>query len=688
MKKGNKKNSRSSGNPPVKNGIDSPRQRNRQFRVVLPVVLIALVLIAITIRTIQRGGGTIDSEEPLAPPRKLHPNEWNILVVSLDTTRPDKLEACGGQPVKTPNLNRLRGDGFVFTEMVTPAPITLTAHSSLFTGKNPYKHGLRENTEFMLKPGTPTLASVFRENDYRTAAFVSAFTMNSRFGIDQGFEIYSDDLSGPERGLKPYQIEIPGGILVGRACHWINSYAAARRGGAETKPFFAFVHFFDAHAPYRPPASYSTSYPDPYNGELAYQDACLGQLLDTLEASGEASRTMIWVISDHGESLGEHGEATHMIFIYDCTQRIVSIATLPPAKGRYEVGAPRMTIDIPTGLIDVAPTLIDLCNLKTIIPDMDGRSLVPMMKGEKVKKRMYYCETFSPRFSYHWSPLYGIRSSEWKYILAPQPELYNLYNDPDELTNLIYRKPETAAKMAQLLAKFQAEDPGISVDSREELDEEKLEKLRSLGYLSGSGEPNRPDEDLPDPKEMIKFFRQQFQPAQNLMFEGKREEAILALKKALLADPNNNTLLQNLATVLRYSGRLDEAGKAYARSLAIEPNSSRTWNGWGETLRRIWQPDSAAWAYRNAIEVLPSAPDAWMGMGDLLWQQGKPESAAAMYDSSLARGGNQIRLHGLLARLYREELPDEQLAQRHLEQFSRLAKIPVATAVNKLPAVK
>jgi arylsulfatase A-like enzyme/Tfp pilus assembly protein PilF len=672
----------------MKKSRKPPRTGTSGPRLLLPVLLVALVLVAIIARTILRGGGPNDSEQPLPPKPTLSPSEWNILVVSLDTTRPDRLKACGGGPVATPNLNRLRGNGFLFTEMIAPAPITLPSHASLFTGQNPYKHGLRENTEFLLPSGTPTIASVFRDSGYRTAAFISSFTLHSRFGIDQGFELYSDDLSGPEAGLKPYQVDIPGGILVNRACSWINDYASARATGREKKPFFAFVHFFDAHAPYRPPTPYNTAYDHPYHGELAYQDACLGKLLDTLEATGEASRTLIWVVSDHGESLGEHAEATHMIFIYDCTQRIVSVMKLPPAKGRYEPGAPRMTIDVQTGLIDVAPTLINLCDLKSTLPAMDGISLVPMMKGEKAIRRLIYCETLSPQFSYHWSPLYGVRSEEWKYIKAPQPELYNLKHDPDEKKNLIYKKPEMATKMAQMLERFLVDDPGLRDDSRSNLDDENLERLRSLGYLSGGESSRQPEGDLPDPKEMITFFRNTFQPAQNLLFEGKHEEAIIELKKALQADPNNNTLLQNLATVYRFTGRLDEASRAYARSLKIEPHSSRTWSGWGDTLLKSAQYDSAAWAYGNAIDILPTSPEPWMGLADLRWLQGEPQTAAALYDSSLAKGGNKARIHGLLARLYRDELNDPQRSQQHLNWFGQLTNLTPEAAASRLPTVK
>ena len=195
---------------------------------------------------------------------------WNILLVSLDTTRPDYLEACGGEKVPTPGLNRVAGDSFLFEEMIAPTPVTLPSHASLFTGLNPPGHGVRENTEYALPDGSTTLAGVFKDAGYRTAAFVAAFVMDSRFGLAQGFEEYHDRMDGPEPGLGPASVEVPGSIMASRATRWINEHAALRRGGEETRPFFLFLHFFDAHAPYRPPSPYDREYADsPYAGELA-----------------------------------------------------------------------------------------------------------------------------------------------------------------------------------------------------------------------------------------------------------------------------------------------------------------------------------------------------------------------------------------------------------------------------------
>ncbi len=626
-----------------------------------------------------------DRQVDLGPFGQVPPRTWNVLLVSLDTTRPDRLEACGGAPVATPALNRVLGDGVLFTEMIAPAPITLPAHASLFTGLNPHRHGVRENTEFALPAGSATVAAAFRDEGYATAAFVAAFVMDRRFGLDQGFEHYGDNLSGPEAGLTPYQVEIPGEIVAARAAGWIRDHAARRRATQETQPFFLFVHFYDAHAPYQPPAPYRNAFPgDPYAGELAYQDHCLGIVLDALEASGEAQRTLIWVVSDHGESLGEHGEATHSLFIYDCTLRAVSILRFPPADGALDAGAPRLTVTDPASLIDVAPTLCELCGFARAMRGVEGHSLLPRIRGTTDPERVLYCETLSPRISYNWAPLFGVRSASWKYVRAPQPELYNLREDAGELQNLIDDHPQRADTFSRTLDSFLAHE-APSADAQRTLSEEERERLRSLGYLSSGGSETSRGADLRDPKEMVGFFLREYQRAKNLLYAQRYDEAASAFRQALQIDPLNNSLLLNLANALRFGGRPRDASYAYREALRIQPASPRTWKQWGDALLAAGEADSAAWAFRRAAELLPRSPDPWEGLGDALRQRRQAREAAAAYDSALARGGDEIRLHRRLAVLYGEQLGQPAKAIEHLDAYARLLGVSREEAARRLP---
>jgi len=640
---------------------------------ILMAWLVLVILVAVLLLPL-RSSHLEPSEAPPTGP-------LNVLLVSLDTTRPDRLEACGEAGpavIPTPALDRIRGEGFVFTGMIAPAPITLPSHTSLFTGVNPYRHGVRENTEFRLPPGTPTLAAALGNAGYTTAAFLASFVLDKRFGLDAGFDTYEDRLSGPEAGLHPYTVELPGEIVAARAARWLNGY----RGEA---PFFLFVHFFDAHAPYRPPPPFSARYPDrPYAGELAYQDRCLGMVLDALEGCGQADRTLVWVVSDHGESLGEHGEATHGLFLYDATLRVVSILRLPPSDGRLDSGRPKRTLAQAAGLIDVAPTLLDLCGLPAgPMATVEGRSLVPLLRGGEMEARAIYAETLSPRFSYHWAPLHGVRTAEWKYIRCPEPELYNLAADPAEGRNVLAQHPEVAARMEDELDGFLAD--ASAPDARRRLSPQERERLESLGYVAGSGREPDPADALPNPKRMVAFFEAEYQRAKDLIYAGRHEQAATVLKQALRVDPLNNALHFNLASALRYGGHPAEAGRSYREAIRIEPRSSRAWYGWSQALLAVGEADSAAWACERALALLPRAPEYWMGLGDARWRQRRFEQAAAAYDSALVNGGDAMRLHGLLARLWRVELKDAARASEHLASFARLTGLSPAEAERRLP---
>lgn len=624
----------------------------------------------------------VDGEGPDGP--------WNVLLVSLDTTRPDRLAACGGGPVPTPSLDRVLGDGFLFTEMITSAPNTLPAHASLFTGDNPYRHGVRENIEHALATPTPTLAGAYREAGYATAAVVSAFVLSERFGLGQGFEVYEDRLWGPEPGLGPGTVELPGEIVASRTTRWLADYHTRRQRGEEDRPFFLFVHFFDAHTPYRPPMTYAAQYPDqPYHGELAYQDACLGRVLDALETYDLAGNTCVWVVSDHGESLWEHGEPTHAVFVYDCAVRAVSVLRPPAERGRFDAGPPRLRIGAQTSLIDVAPTLLELTRTPSSPLPAEGVSLVPLMRDEAANDRAAYCETLSPLISYHWAPLYSVRTPRWKYIRAPIEELYDLRADPGELENLADRRPEQVARLESHLDAFLAGAGEDLARSQRTPSAEERARLESLGYISASGPaPEADSPDLPDPKTMAPDFFAHQDRAMGLIRRQEFDEAISILERSIRRDPRNNSILLYLGNAYRGAGRYQEAGEAYRASLAIQEHSPRAYSGWGQTLFEAGKPDSAEWALGRAIEQLPSSPDSWIRRAAVRVSQGRWHSAAADYDSALARGGYPLLLHGFLARIYREKLDDPARARRHLREFARLGQLPVDQAAGRLPSLE
>ncbi|MEZ4650296.1 MAG: sulfatase-like hydrolase/transferase [Candidatus Eisenbacteria bacterium] len=613
---------------------------------------------------------------------------WNVLLISLDTTRPDYLAACTAGPVATPNLDRISGGGFVLSSMISPAPITLPSHASLLTGLNPYRHGVRENTEYALPEEAQTVTEVFHDLGYRTQAFVSAFVMDGRFGLDQGFEEYVDDLTTPT--VRPGAVELPGAISTSRAAEWISGHATARRRGEESRPFFLFLHLFDAHAPYAPPSPYREMYPsDPYAGELAYQDAVLGEVLDRLEVVGEAGRTLIWVVSDHGESLGAHGEDTHSLFVYDVTQRVVSLLRLPPQDGHFEPGPPRLVVDDVTGIVDVASTLLDLTGNEPMA-GTDGQSLVPLLRGSADPERAIYCETWSPYVSYRWAPLEAVRTKQWKYIRAPFPELYDLVADPKEETNLAAAKPDLVRELSARLDAFQREAANgqLAAHATRVASEEELERLRSLGYLGSSGATRESDVDfskLPDPKRQVAFFRGPFQSAKSLLLAGRVNEAIAKFEDARSTDPGNPSIHQFLGVAYRQAGEFREAVDSYRTAIALQPDSPRSWVGMGRAQMSLGQPDSARTAFFTARELLPHAPDSWEGLGDLAWQAGDLGRAATLLDSARVLGSPPVLIEGKLARLYRDDLHDAARASQHLDAFARALGANVTDAARQLP---
>jgi hypothetical protein len=529
--------------------------------------------------------------------------------------------------------------------------------------------------------------------------------MDHRFGLDQGFDEYVDRLDGPEPGLGPGSVEVPGAITARRASRWIHEHAGSRASGKETRPFFLFVHFFDAHIPYAPPSPYREQHPgDPYAGELAAQDAALGAVLDALDSSGESARTLVWVVSDHGESLGEHGESTHSLFIYDATQRVVSVLHPPPAGGRFDgSGEPRF-VAAECGLIDVGATLFDLLGIADSLPDEDGTTLMPLLEGRAATPRTLYCETHSPLISYGWAPLEGVRDNDWKLIRAPEPELYDLRADPGETRNVIAAHPNQRARLERDLLAFLADAPseGAGATTRVPSAEE-LERLRSLGYVGGgarttpAGGPDPtaapPDRsraqaapaERPDPKKMLRFFHQTFQQAKALLVQGRSEDAIRAFEQAIEIDPGNYSLHLYLAAAHRQAGEAAKADRAYRQAAHLSPSSPRVWYGWGRAKLASGAADSASWAFRNSIDLLPGSPDGWSALGESEFAAGRPEQAAAAFDSALARGADPRWTHGWLTRIYRDGLRDPLQTRKHLERYASLSGMAPDEAARSLP---
>src|ERR1700704_7031367 len=368
----------------------------------------------------------------------------NVVLITIDTLRADHLGCYGYKQIKTPNIDGLAADGVRFENAFAVVPVTLPSHSSMLTGTYPMLSGMHDFSANKLSPLQPTLASVLKQAGYQTGAVIGAAVLDSRFGLNQGFDFYYDhfDFSRLDEANLD-EMERPGNVVADVALDWL--------GKNSQKKFFLWMHLYDPHFPYRPPEPYSREYAaQPYDGEIAFADEQVGRLLRFLKDKGLYQNTVIVLSGDHGESLGEHGEKTHGFFIYNATMRVPLIIHLP---GKSAV----LPLEDPVSLVDLMPTVIEAARVK-IPSQVQGRSLLPLLRGEKAERpRTIYGETFLPRIHFNWSELRGAENAKYHFIDAPHPELYDLTKDPGELRNLFSDKKAVADEMrAQLVALIRA----------------------------------------------------------------------------------------------------------------------------------------------------------------------------------------------------------------------------------------
>ena len=474
-----------------------------------------------------------------------------IVLITIDTLRADRLGAYGDRAAHTPNLDTVARRGVRFEVALSPAPLTLPAHASLLTGVDPPTHGVRHNSVHRLGDDLPTLAERLRGAGYTTAAFVGAMVLDRRFGLARGFDVYDDHTAGRVSGVTGYA-ERPANAVVDAVLRWL-----------ETAPdrFFLWVHFYDPHMDYLPPPGFRSAFAsDPYAGEIAFVDAELGRLLGALEQRYGTQGTLVIATSDHGESLGEHGEWTHSYTVYDATQRIPLLlagAGLP--EGHVAPG--------PASLLDVAPTLLAWVGAPAL-PGADGRDLRILLRGESPDPRVLYMETLAPQLDFGWSPLLAVRTGRFKYVRAPRPELYDLHEDPGEVHDLAAQEPERVAELDALVA---ARTRGARPSEAVRLGAGDRERLRSLGYVVP--EAAAPGTELgrvggPDPKDRIGLLSE-LARAESDLREGRAAAALARLDA--LPERGPHVTLYRAAAALA-SGDAGRAEREARAALAAEPS--------------------------------------------------------------------------------------------------------------------
>jgi arylsulfatase A-like enzyme/Tfp pilus assembly protein PilF len=669
----------------------------------------------------------------LAP---LKASELNILFFTLDTTRADHLGCYGYDKIETPNIDRLAQNGIMFKNATSQAPLTLPSHSSIFTGTYPLYHGVRDNGGFYLEPDKTTLAEILKENGWATSAFIGAFVLDSRWGLDQGFDYYYDNFDlAKYKTISLDSVQREGGEVIAPFFKWLDKNYQ--------KKFFSWIHLYDAHTPYDPPEPYKTRYANGiwglYDGEIAYVDFLIGKVLNNLKEKKIAEKTIIVIVADHGESLGQHRESGHGFFVYDATTLVPLIIQLPSPKLQGKV------ISDQVEAIDIMPTLLQILDL-SVPQNIQGKSLVSLIMGDNTEKELYaYSESLYPRYHYGWSELHSLRNSKYKYIKAPKPELYDISADPRETTNIYNNNPSIAKKFEQklndLMGKSSAQ--GIKEAGPRKLDEETMQKLMALGYIGGftSSSKLKKGERLADPKDKIELFNKiklaewksadeqldaaleqitqviEQDPAimearqirgRILLKQNKVEEAIAEFKEALNIDPDYESAIFSLAEAYKKAKKYDEAIAGFKRLMQMDARDSKPPFNLGDIylelkdidkaipyLQKSIQidPEHSAMAHNllgaayiekknltqaeheinEALKIRPRIPDAYHNLALIFEAKGEFTKAIEQYKKEIELHPAAYPTHFNLALLYRNMgMKEEQVA--HLEEAIKYKK--------------
>jgi arylsulfatase A-like enzyme len=620
----------------------------------------------------------------------------NLLLITIDTLRADHVGAYGATRVATPNLDRIAREGALAQHATVQVPLTRPSHLSIFTGRYPAGHGIRDNVAPPLSPDVPLMAEVLKRAGFRTAGFVSSIVLARPCGLERGFDEFSDRFDvGQDDARFLNTIQRRGDVATGEAIAWLGAHARDR--------FFMWVHLYDPHDPYEPPGKYAVQYADrPYDGEVAWSDELVGRLLSALSDAGVADQTLVVATSDHGEGLGDHGETVHGYFVYESTLHVPLVVRGPGVK-RGTV------IDAVTRSVDLFPTVMDMLGLKAATPETDGRSLAAGLHGGTLTDEPSFAESLVPLVHYGWSDLRAVRDGRWKYVLAPRAELYDLNRDPGELLNLVEREPARArALRAGLERQLSAERRAIgSTPAAATVSPDLLEKFGALGYVSPGGGADAASAGA-DPKDKIEEYKvlnvemreglialreqrprdaaghfrrltargvdsfevhyylgraftglrrwkdaeteyvkasQKFPgygPAHLAIVEtrvalGDLSGALEAARRGQTAAPSEPQLVEYEANILKRRGDLAAAADAEARVVRMAPMDALAKVRLGEMYRDLGRTADAISMLREAVALDPSTASYWNSLGMVLGGAGSMDEAARAFDEASSR---------------------------------------------------
>ena len=568
------------------------------------------------------------------------PAHPNLLLITLDTVRADHLGAYGYRGTATPALDRLAREGVRFADATTQSPLTAPAHTAMLTGVYPARYGVRDNATTPVPQQAVTLAELLKTAGYRTGGFIGAFVLGREYGFAQGFDEFDARFDRFDASMK-LQAQRRGGAVVDAASAWIS-----RQTGDQ--PFFAWVHLYDAHAPYAAPPPFAATYrARPYDGEIAYVDACVARLVSLLERQGRLDRTLVVAMADHGEGLGDHGEGEHGLFLYEPVLHVPWIMRLP---GRASAGR---VVDEQVRSIDLLPTLAELLGT-ALPPGLDGESLAAVIKGAGRRDiPPSYAETYYPKLHYGWSELRALRADGWKYIDAPRPELYHMTSDAAERSNAIASRAPLAGGLLAALNRLQSGFGAIASVPTPQPDPETLDRLRSLGYIgiaAATGSTARG----PDPKDMaakVRVANETLSRAIDDLNAGRVDAALVRLKQLSAINDRWYDIHLLMGDAYLAKQDVDRALGEYTAAAVLNPTSAAPALSMARAHIAHGTFDRALQKIEEAARLEPASSEVPLERGRTYERQEQYERALAEYQASVRLNGSDPRARARVADL-------------------------------------
>jgi len=626
----------------------------------------------------------------------------NVVLITIDTLRADHVGCYGYKQIKTPNIDALAADGVRFERAFAVVPVTLPSHTSMLTGTYPMLSGMHDFSGNKLSPLQPTLASVLKQAGYQTGAVVASAVLDSRFGLNQGFDFYYDHFDFnrlDEANLD--EMERPGNLVADVALNWLEKdwlekdrLEKDHLAKNSQKKFFLWMHLYDPHFPYHPPEPYASEYKaQPYDGEIAFADEQVGRLLRFLKEKGIYQNTIIVLCGDHGESLGEHGEKTHGFFIYNATMHVPLIIRLPEQlPGQLPEKTSARTLANPVSLVDIMPTVLEAVGLQ-VPPQVQGRSLLREIRPDPSvpdapanRERTLYGETYLPRIHFNWSELRGSENTKYHFIDAPRPELYDLSKDPGEVHNLFTEKKAVAEEMrAKLAGMIRDYSAGKELAEKTGLDPALMERLKALCYagFSGGSDPTISSRDLPDPKDRIATYElisdavadsqhgryqesidklkgviktepssvpAHYMQGVNYYRLKMFTEAVDELQKTVQLSPDYALACFNLGMAQAHAGQMDAAIATLQRTLQLDATNFEAAFNLGVAFLQKQQLERATEAFRQSVTIYPEFARGHRALGETLLYQNRLDDAITELRRAVDLAPQERIMHESLAK--------------------------------------